>query len=187
MQIIFIYTYILMSTAAAIAAGTSGLLDNIIMSLNTSPYVASTMMLFLNFGGRFLGLELTKGQEKFFTHPYVRRFLIFCVMFVATRNILIAAWMAILIILIVGYLTNENSALCLFGSASIPNATCSKAEGFEATPGSSGLTPEEESILKMLLDKKNRSVQAAATVDKIPQKKNRAAAYKSNISKIGNM
>jgi hypothetical protein len=175
------------TAAAAIAAGTNGLLDNIIMSLNTSPYVASTMMLFLNFGGRFLGLELTKGQEKFFTHPYVRRFLIFCVMFVATRNILIAAWMAILIILIVGYLTNENSALCLFGRASIPNATCATAEGFTGAPAESPLTPEEENILKMLLEKKNRAAGASgaiAATTATPPKKNRVEAYKNNILKL---
>ena len=172
------------ATAASVASASG--IDNIIMALNTSPYVSSTMMLLLNFGGRFLGLELTKGQEKFFAHPYIRRFLIFCVMFVATRNILIALWMTILIILIVGYLTNENSALCLFGKAALPSTTCAK-EGF--TDGAAGaLTPEEENILKILLDKKNRlaAAQQIAPQDEsiAGQKKDIVEKYKKNISKL---
>jgi hypothetical protein len=186
-----------MSAVPAAQMATTSIVDNIILSLNSSPYVSSTMMLLLNFGGRFLGLELTKGQEKFFSHPYVRRFLIFCVMFVATRNLLIAVWMTLLIILIVGYLTNENSALCLFGRAALPSAKC--AEGF--TGGAAGaaataLTPEEETILKMLLDKKARLEAAAAAASApgsdaaLPTKKNTdtlVRKYKENISKLNDM
>ena len=173
-----------MSLAGATAS--AGGIDNIIMALNTSPYVSSTMMLLLNFGGRFLGLELTKSQEKFFSHTYVRRFLIFCVMFVATRNILIALWMTILIILIVGYLTNENSALCLFGRAALPSATCAK-EGFTDGGALAGLTPEEENILKMLLDKKNRVLAQRPQPDQDgteigAPKKDIVQKYKKNMS-----
>jgi hypothetical protein len=159
-------------------------LDHIIGTINTSPYVSSIMMLLLNLGGRFLGLELTKGQEKFFTHPYVRRFLIFCIMFVATRNILIAIWMTLLIIIVIGYITNETSAFCIFGRSKVGGTSCSKEEGF-AGPGTVGLTTEEEFILKTLLDKKAR-IQSASGAEDVAVKKDKTVVekYKENIAKI---
>ena len=136
-----------------------GLLDSTLASINVSPYFTASMMLLLNLGGRFLGLELSKNQEQFFMHSYVRRFLIFVVLFVATRNIAIAFWMTILIILIIGYFLNENSSLCLF-KGGLMGSACSTKENFTAavttTATASGLTAEEENILKMLLDKKQK-------------------------------
>jgi hypothetical protein len=175
-------------------AGATGALDAVVMSLNTSPYVSATMMLLLNLGGRFLGLELTKGQEKFFTHPYVRRFLIFCVMFVATRNILIAAWMTLLIILVIGYVANENSALCIFGRGAASGTQCAAGrEGFSSAAGPAAplaLTIEEEAILKTLLEKKARidATAAAASTTAAPnpeqKKKNIVETYKDNLMKL---
>ena len=178
----------MIGTAGQFASGISpaplGALDSTLLSINTSPYFTASMMLLLNLGGRFLGLELSKGQEQFFMHPYFRRFLIFVVLFVATRNIAIAFWMTIIIILLIGYLFNENSSLCLMRGG-VPGSSCDVKESFiniaglpamptpgatpgataaaaAATPGAaavtqSGLTPEEENILKMLLDKKQKS------------------------------
>jgi hypothetical protein len=172
-----------MSTAIA-----TSLFDHLVTSVNTSPYVSASMMLVLNLGGRFLGLELTKKQEAFFTHPYVRRFLIFCILFVATRNIIIAGWMTILIILLIGYITNEKSALCIFGKGPIDSTKCS-AEGF--TDGGqeiNTLTPEEDNILKMLLDKKSRksatATSATATATSTNKTTNIIEKYKTNIAKL---
>ena len=162
--------------ASGIAPAPLSALDSTLLSINTSPYFTASMMLLLNLGGRFLGLELSKGQEQFFMHPYFRRFLIFVVLFVATRNIAIAFWMTIIIILLIGYLFNENSSLCLMRGGLV-GSSCAVKEPFiniqglpaiptpGATPGAtpsasvaaqSALTPEEENILKMLLEKKQK-------------------------------
>jgi len=170
--------------ASGITPAPLGALDTTLLSINTSPYFTASMMLLLNLGGRFLGLELSKGQEQFFMHPYFRRFLIFIVIFVATRNVAIAFWMTIVIILLIGYLFNENSSLCLMPGG-LPGSRCNIKESFVNIPGlppsptatssaasaaatghQSGLTPEEENILKMLLDKKQRG-ETKAAADKI--------------------
>ncbi len=106
------------------------------------------MMLILNLGGRFLSLEVTKGQEKFLSDPTIRRFLLFVVIFVGTRNILVAAGMTIVIIILLGYLLNENSELYIFNSTATkkPEKTAVAETGF-------GLTMEEMMILKRLQDK----------------------------------
>ena len=126
-------------------------LDAALLSLNSNPYFIGIMMLMLNFGGRFLPMEMTKGQEQIFQNPWVRRILIFIIIFVGTRNVLVAFWMSLFIILCIGYLFNENSSLCLFKGGEL-GSKCSTA-----TPILGGLTQEELEILKRLTDKQNKN------------------------------
>ncbi len=114
--------------------------------VNTNPYFIGVMMLLLNLGGRFLGMEVSKGQEKFFQQAWVRRILIFVVLFIATRNVLIAAFLSLIIILLLSFLFNENSSLFLGGSAA-PIAEDAPAQG---------LSIEENEILRRLTEKQIR-------------------------------
>jgi hypothetical protein len=125
---------------------------------NSNPYFIGIMMLILNLGGRFLILEVTKGQEQFFQNPWVRRVLIFIVLFVATRNIITAFWLTIIVVLVLGYLFNENSALCVFKGGR-GGSKCAKKEGIVgggAGAAGSGLTPDEQDILRRLSEKQMR-------------------------------
>lgn len=124
-------------------------IDAIFAGINTSPYFTGLMMLLLNLGGRFLALEISKDQEKFMSQTYIRRFFLFAVLFVATRNVIIAASLAVVVILLLGYLFNENSELCLWKPCSHPPL----AEPLTQQEGFQGLTPEEAMILKRLQDK----------------------------------
>jgi hypothetical protein len=123
-------------------------LDVLMSSINTNPYFIGLMMLLLNLGGRFLALEITKDQEKFLSQPLVRRFFLFAILFVATRNIVIAAGLALIVILILGYLFNENSSMCLWKPCRSDSVT-EQGQQFSFV----GLTPEEAMILKRLQDK----------------------------------
>lgn len=127
-------------------------LDGFLQIFNNNPYFIGLMMLILNLGGRFISLEVTKKQEQFLQHPWVRRVLIFTVLFVATRNIWVAFWATLTFVLFLGYLFNENSALCLFGTEGRAGSTCS--EGGPA-PGEE-MTPEEKEILQRLSAKAQR-------------------------------
>ena len=146
-----------MNTVSAVSAGIQQVapIDSLLSVFNSNPYFIGLMMLILNLGGRFLALEVTKEQEKFFQHPYVRRLLIFVVLFVATRNVWVAFWSTVVIVLFLGYLLNENSSLCLFKSDFAANgASCSNTP---AGPGSMpGLTTEEQEILRRLKEKEMR-------------------------------
>lgn len=135
-------------------------LDALMMTINTNPYFIGLMMLSLNLGGRFLGLEISKEQEKFLSQPLVRRFFLFAVLFVATRNVIVAAGTAIIVILLLGYLFNENSTLCLWKYCIAPPGL--EAEGEEKKEGftGKGLSPDEQQMLRRLLDK-----QAAAAAE----------------------
>jgi len=153
-----------MSAAALPAAGaviaSINPMDVLMNSVNTSPYFIGLMMLLLNLGGRFLALEISKDQEKFLSQPVIRRFFLFAVLFVATRNIVIAAGLSVIVILVLAYLFNENSDLCLWRPCH---------EGFEEAPG---LTAEEAATLKRLQEK----AAAPAAGVKTPETKTSATA-----------
>lgn len=117
-------------------------------SINTNPYFIGVMMLLLNLGGRFLSLEITKEQEKVLSKPAVRRFFLFAVLFVATRNIVVALGLTVIVVLVLGYLFNENSDLCLWKPCTLGNPSDSEPQA-----NYSGLTAEEVMILKRLQDK----------------------------------
>ena len=156
-----------------------GVLDTVLMTLNSNPYFIGLMMVLLNLGGRFISLEMSRGQEQFFQNPWVRRVLIFTVLFAGTRNIMVAFWMTLVIVLLIGYLFNENSSLCLFhfGNEGSSCATGQpKTASLAPPPGanpmanviaaSSGLSPEEADILRRLSDKQQRYAAVAIAQQK---------------------
>ncbi len=128
-------------------------LDGFLQVFNTNQYFIGIMMLVLNLGGRFISLEVTKKQEQFLQHPWVRRILIFTVFFVATRNIWVAFWLTVVVILFLGYLFNENSTLCIFGSGGSSGSKCANHKDKKV---SEDLTPEEKEILQRLSAKAQR-------------------------------
>ncbi len=131
---------------AAASAGPAGPISALIAGMNTNPYFIGLMMLLMNLGGRFLALEVTKGQEAFLSHPFVRRGLIFVVLFIATRNLVTAFWLWLLIIMSLGYLFNENSALCVLGRRGFEGSKCARPTG----PAPPKPTDQEMGIYKML-------------------------------------
>ena len=118
-------------------------------------------MLMLNLGGRFIGMEVTKQQEQFLQHPWVRRVLIFTVLFVGTRSIWVSFWATLMVVLLLGYLFNENSAMCLFGQGGQSGSTC-------ADPNKTAelMTPEEREILQRLSAKAQRMGASIVPEDK---------------------
>lgn len=133
-------------------------LDAFLQIFNTNPYFIGLMMLILNIGGRFISLEVTKKQEQFLQLPWVRRVLIFTVLFVATRSIWVAFWATVVVVLFLGYLFNENSSLCVFGQSGLGGSKCAS----EAPKPGEEMTPEEKEILQRLSAKAQRYQAAAA-------------------------
>jgi len=133
--------------AAPVAAEVLNPIEILVASFNTNPYFIGLMMLFMNLGGRFLAMEVTKGQEKFFQNQWVRRLLIFTVIFIATRNIFVAFWLSIIVILVVGMLFNENSALFILAPQQTKQTTDSSGNSVSV------LTPEEADMYRKLTDK----------------------------------
>ena len=145
-------------------------IDGFLQIFNSNPYFIGIMMLILNLGGRFISLEVTKKQEQFLQLPWVRRGLIFTVLFVATRNIWVAFWATLTVILFLGYLFNENSALCIFGQGGKAGSKCN--DGQDGVKPGDEMTPEEKEILQRLSSKAQRyqiGGTSATTLTKNPE------------------
>jgi len=141
------------------AAGPLNPIDAVISGINTNTYLIGMSMIIMNLGGRHLAPSLTAEQDKFFQNQWVRRAMLFVVIFVATRNIFTAFWLSIGLIIVIGYLLNEHSSLYLFGEP-IPMPV---APSFVPI---TGLTPEEQDIYKKLHDKVNRTKENTETQEK---------------------
>jgi hypothetical protein len=132
--------------AATIATAAMNPIEGFFASLNTNTYFIGLMMLILNLGGRHLATSLTAEQDKFLQNPWLRRILLFVVIFVATRNVFTAFWLSISIIVLLAYLTNESSRLYIFGRPKDP----------VVDPVPEGLNADEGEIFKKLNDKMKR-------------------------------
>ena len=154
-------------------------IEAIVTSLNTNTYLIGFSMILLNLGGRHLAPSLTSEQDKFFQNQWIRRGMLFVVIFVATRNVFTALWLSIGLVLIIGYLFNEHSSLYLFGEpVPLPQVV---------QPPTVGLTPEEQEIYKRLHDKLDR----VQSTDKLSRKVEKESAdkkfidwYKTNMENI---
>jgi hypothetical protein len=116
-------------------------------------------------------MSLTPEQDRFFQNPWIRRAMLFVVIFVATRNIFTALWMSIGIILVMGYLFNEHSDLYIFGNPlPLPPAPVAVK----------GLTPEENDIYRRLHEK----TKVEEKPEKVPQPPDVMTWYQKNMKYI---
>jgi hypothetical protein len=95
--------------------------------LNMNPYLLGLAYIVLNLGGRFMTLSVTPGQEAFLQNILFRPLLLFTIMFIGTRNIVVAFWLTLLILLCLNYLFNENSSWYLLQGPKIPDPTHSES------------------------------------------------------------
>ena len=134
----------------------SGPFESAVVQVASSPYTIAAAIFLLNVGGRFLPMEISKGQEKFMNQPWFRRLIIFVIFFVATRNLIIAGMLSIVIIILVSYLLNENSSMYLFQGYGHEQSESIKQP-------TESLTPDEQEIFKRLSEKHARLQQQAGT------------------------
>ncbi len=159
-------------------------IEAIINSLNTNPYLIGMSMILLNLGGRHLSMGLTQQQDKFFQNPWIRRAMLFVVIFVATRNVFTALWLSIALILLINYLFNEHSGLYLFGPP-VPAPLGAPGTASGPAPVIEGLTNEEQEIYKRLHDKAEKS-KAVKALQAAPKEEGTALPllswYKENMA-----
>lgn len=136
-------------------------LDVFFNIFNTNPYFIGLMMVVLNLGGKFLSLEITKGQEYIFQLPLFRKFIIFVVLFISTRNLWVALTLSLIIVFLMNHLLNECSPLYLFKTEETLKQ-CKERETQNKGSPVNGMTSEESDILQRLSDKQRKISMVAA-------------------------
>jgi len=102
------------AAAVAIAPATTfDLIGQAMLTASANPYIIGAFYLLMNLGGRYLSLELTKKQEAFLQLPYLRPVLLFAVLFIATRNLVVAIVGTLIVFFVLWVAANENSPYCM--------------------------------------------------------------------------
>ena len=81
-----------------------------IQDLNMNPYLLGIAYITLNLGSRFFVMSVSPAQEAFLQNTLFRPLLVFAIMFIGTRNLIVAFWMSALILFSLYFLLNENSS-----------------------------------------------------------------------------
>tara|TARA_B100001093_G_C26798827_1_gene1002422 strand:- start:937 stop:1320 length:384 start_codon:yes stop_codon:yes gene_type:complete len=96
------------------------MLDNInyvIYTLNNNKYFYAVMMLMLNVGAKYIEMDLLKSHKQFLSSRIIRRFMIFTVAFIATKDIIASLIITASFVIIVLNLFNSQSKYCVLPSS----------------------------------------------------------------------
>jgi len=85
-------------------------------ALNNSKFFAGIIMLIMNIGSKYITLELSKSQEDYVKYTLGRQILVFAILWMGTRDIVVALILTCVFIVFADYLLNDNSKYCV-----IPN------------------------------------------------------------------
>tara|TARA_E500000178_G_scaffold355470_1_gene428214 strand:- start:1083 stop:1454 length:372 start_codon:yes stop_codon:yes gene_type:complete len=88
-------------------------LNKLINNLNNSKYMAGIAMIMLNIGSKYIMMELSETQEEIMANKIFRRFIIFTVCFIATRDVVVSLILTGVFVILVSNLFNENSKYCI--------------------------------------------------------------------------
>ncbi len=102
--------------------------DKYFLALNENKIFIGISMLLLNLGSRFLIEELSESQEDLFNNKVFRRIILFCVIFIATKDIQTSFLLTAAFIVFVQGLFNENSKYCIMRKSNFANKGISKEE-----------------------------------------------------------
>jgi hypothetical protein len=162
----------------ALPVGPLNPIEAMITGINTNTYLIGMSMILLNLGGRHLAPSLTAEQDKFFQNPWIRRAMLFVVIFVATRNVFTALWLSIGLVVFIGYLLNEHSSFYLFGEPiPLPKAA-------PPPPPTQGLSPEEQEIYRRLHEKIERGKPAEEKKEEESKDSKLIRWYKENMNAV---
>lgn len=82
-------------------------------ALNNSKFFAGIIMLVMNIGSKYISLELSKSQEDYVKYTIGRQILVFAILWMGTRDIVVALILTCVFILFADYLLNDNSKYCI--------------------------------------------------------------------------
>lgn len=89
-----------------------------LLMLNNNKFFWGVTMLFLNLGSRYVIADLGKIHEYFLTNELVKKVIIFCMCFVATRDVIISFILSILYVIIVDGVMHEKRKFSFFSKNS---------------------------------------------------------------------
>ena len=93
-------------------------LNNLKLGVNHDIFFSGIAMLILNIGTKYITLDLSDKQDEFLKNIYFRRFVIFIIFWIGTKDVKYSLGLTLLYIISIVNLLNENSKYYLFKSRS---------------------------------------------------------------------
>ena len=109
------------------------MVEHYINFINNSKLFAGCIMLLMNLGGKYIVKELPEGIDQIFDNPWIRRFIIFSIIFIATRDILSSLLITLFFILMTQFILNRQSKFCMLNKKLEPPVTKLEAAQAVAT------------------------------------------------------
>jgi hypothetical protein len=100
-------------SSTPLSVGNASMLAIASMGLNGNKYILGLMILLINLGARYIGNEVGDFMHKVLNHKFARRFLIFLVLWMGTKDLVVAGVITITFIVLVNTVFNENSDFCI--------------------------------------------------------------------------
>jgi hypothetical protein len=88
-------------------------INDFVKPVNDNKFLLAIVMMFLNISSKYIDFGFSKTQEHALRNGIAREILIFCVLFVGTRDIVISATLTLLFFISIEYLFNEDSKYCV--------------------------------------------------------------------------
>lgn len=85
------------------------MIDAIINVLNNNRLFGGVIMLLMNLGSKYISVDVPDEVEEFFKTAWARIFFVFCVSFIATRDIRSAVLITLVFVLVFKFLLNKKS------------------------------------------------------------------------------
>ena len=86
---------------------------NNLNKMNGNKYLAGVALLMLNLGSKYLIIDISKSTEQLLKLTIIRRFTLFSIFFIATRNIIISLILTMVFIVFSSGLFNDKSKFCI--------------------------------------------------------------------------
>ena len=117
---------------------------NYVKIMNSSKIFAGLVVITLNIASRFVTIKLSKTMESYLKFTFSRDVLVFCIVWMGSRDVYIAAGFTLLFTFIMDFLLNEESSYCI-----LPESfTAYHAELLDGTAPTADEVKNAESILE---------------------------------------
>jgi hypothetical protein len=88
-------------------------LNDKIKVINNSKVFAGLIVIILNIASRYVTIKLSKTMESYLRHTLSRDVLVFCIVWMGSREIYVALVFTIVFTFMMDYLLNEESEFCI--------------------------------------------------------------------------
>ena len=110
-----------------------------------SKYFTGIMIIIINMAPRFMTVKLNKTVESYIKYSLNRNVLIFAILWMGTRDVIIAFALTLVFMLLVDYVFNEESSLCCLPETFVDYHT--KLRDEDEVPINQTPTPEPVTIV----------------------------------------